>query len=193
MPARIVVIYAHPYPSRSRAGKALLHAISDVEGLEVRSLYSRYPDFGIDIDAEQEALLGADLIVWQSPFYWYGVPALLHHWFEKVLALGWAYGDRHILRGKHVLFAVTTGGPPSSYSPEGMHGHPFETFLPPVSQTAKFCAMEFCEPFILHGAHRLSEEELAEKAREYRATIERAVRNIRNGNGIVVQSGVANG
>ena len=88
----IVVVYAHPYPDRSRAGRALLEAVQGLPDVEVRSLYELYPDFGIDVEAEQEALTRADTIVWQHPLYWYSVPGLLKHWFDKVLA-GWAYGE----------------------------------------------------------------------------------------------------
>ena len=34
---------------------------------------------------EQELLLRARVIAWQCPIYWYSVPSLLKHWFEKVL------------------------------------------------------------------------------------------------------------
>jgi hypothetical protein len=39
--------------------------------VEIRSLYQLYPDFNIDIAAEQEALSRADLVVWQHPMQWY--------------------------------------------------------------------------------------------------------------------------
>jgi glutathione-regulated potassium-efflux system ancillary protein KefF len=171
--AKIVVIHAHPYPRRSRANRALLRAIEDLPDIDIRSLYDRYPDFAIDIDAEKAALLAADLIVWQSPFYWYGVPALLQHWFEKVLEHGWAYGQGgDALSGKRVLWVTTTGSPPAGYRPEGMHAHPFEVFVPPVRQTARFCGMEWDDPIIVHGAHVIDAPSLAKHASAYRTRLE---------------------
>ncbi|VTO18537.1 glutathione-regulated potassium-efflux system ancillary protein KefF [Klebsiella variicola] len=39
------------------------------------------------------------------------VPPLLKLWMDKVLAHGWAYGHNGIaLRGKSLMWAVTTGG-----------------------------------------------------------------------------------
>jgi glutathione-regulated potassium-efflux system ancillary protein KefF len=170
---RIVVIHAHPYPRRSRANRALLRAVEDLPGLTVRSLYDRYPDFAIDVEAEKASLLEADLIVWQSPFYWYGVPALLQHWFEKVLEQGWAYGaGGDALSGKHVLWVTTTGSPPSGYRAEGMHAHPFDTFVHPIRQTARFCGMGWEEPIVVHGAHEIDERELVKHAQTYRARLE---------------------
>ena len=73
----ILLLYAHPYPSRSRAGAALLSALEGLQGLEVRTLYELYPDFDVDADAEQAVLLRADAIVWMHPLYWYSTPALM--------------------------------------------------------------------------------------------------------------------
>ena len=115
--------------------------------LETRVLYDLYPDFAIDVRAEQEALARASLIVWQHPMYWYGVPPLLKLWFDKVLAQGWAYGDgAAALAGKSVLWVVTTGAEPSAFVSDGMHGFPFEVFTAPIEQTARFCGMSWLPP-----------------------------------------------
>jgi glutathione-regulated potassium-efflux system ancillary protein KefF len=165
----IALIYAHPYPDRSRAGRALLEAVHALPGVEVRSLYNLYPDFGIDVEAEQEALTRAETIVWQHPLYWYSVPGLLKHWFDKVLAHGWAYGEGgKALHGKRCLWVTTTGGDAASFSPAGMHQHPFVDFVPPVEQTARFCGMEWLAPIQIHGAHRVSVHALRELAEGYR-------------------------
>lgn len=58
----IVLVHAHPYPRRSRANKALLEAVEDLPGVSVRSLFDRYPDFAIDVDAEKAALTAADVV-----------------------------------------------------------------------------------------------------------------------------------
>lgn len=86
----ICILYAHPYPDRSRANRALLNAVRDLPGLEIRALYNLHPDFGIDAEAEQAALARARIIVWQHPVYWYSMPGLLKHYFDKVLVRGFA-------------------------------------------------------------------------------------------------------
>ena len=116
----ILVLQAHPYPDRSRANQALTDAITGLDGVTVRSLYDRYPDFDIDVPSEQAALAGARVVVWQHPLYWYAAPALLKLWFEKVLTAGWAYGPgERALRGKRCLWAVTSGGDGDDYRPGG--------------------------------------------------------------------------
>ena len=174
MGCKVALIHGHPYPNRSRAGRVLLDHVRELPGLEVRSLYDLYPDFNIDVAAEQESLLAAELIIWQAPFYWYGVPALMSLWFEKVLAHGWAYGEGgRALEGRSVFWVTTTGGPAETYRPGALHGHPFSAFIPAIAQTAAFCHMNWIDPpMILHGAHRLSPEQLHQEARRYRARVE---------------------
>jgi glutathione-regulated potassium-efflux system ancillary protein KefF len=170
----IDLVYAHPYPDRSRANRALLAGVRDMPGLEVRSLYDLYPDFGIDVEAEREALLRADIVVWQCPFYWYGMPALLHQWIEKVLAQGWAYGaGGTAVQGKTALWVTTTGASLPAYEAGQMHGHHFEAFVPAVSQTAVFCGMRWAAPpFVLHGSHRVSDDELRAAVEDYRVRLD---------------------
>lgn len=169
----ICLLYAHPYPNRSRANRALLEAVRDIEQVEVRRLYDLYPDFSIDVHAEREALTRAQLIVLQHPLYWYSVPGLLKHWFDKVLTVGWAYGKGgDALRGKSCLWVVTTGAFESGYAKEGIHMRPFADFTPPVEQTARFCGMHWLEPVVVHGAHRIDDDELARSAQRYRERLQ---------------------
>ncbi len=170
--ARVYLVYAHPYPNRSRAGRSLLASVGSLEGVKVRSLYERYPDFSIDVAAEQDALLEAELVVWQHPVYWYGPPPLMSLWFEKVLARGWAYGKGgDAVRGKSCLWVPTTGGDDAAYREGGMHGHTFDKFIPPVEQTARFCGMLWQAPLILHGSHHATDEQLRDRGLEYRARV----------------------
>jgi glutathione-regulated potassium-efflux system ancillary protein KefF len=168
----ITVYYAHPYPDRSAANRLLVEAVRDVPGVRVRPLYDLYPDFAIDVAAEQRSLLESDLVVWQHPLYWYSVPALLKLWFEKVLAHGWAYGkDAAALHGKDCLWVTTTGAGEGAYTPAGVHGHPFESFVPVVEQTARFCGMRWHAPIVVQGAHRLDPEAMQARVDEYRARL----------------------
>jgi glutathione-regulated potassium-efflux system ancillary protein KefF len=165
----IRLLHAHPYPSRSRACAALLAAARTVPGLDAVSLYDRYPDFDIDVAAEQEALARAQAVVWLHPVYWYSVPGLLKHWFDTVLARGWAYGhEGNALRGKHCLWAATAGGDDAAYAPAGMHTRPFAEFGDPIEMTARFCGMQWHAPFILLGSHAIDDAALAAGADAFR-------------------------
>lgn len=45
-----------------------------------------------DVVEEQRKVAAAELLVFQFPLWWYGVPAILKGWFDRVLTNGFAYG-----------------------------------------------------------------------------------------------------
>ena len=175
--ADILVLAAHPRLETSTANRALLKAARGIgaQQVEVRDLYALYPDYLIDVEAEQARLARARLVVWQHPVHWYGMPPLMKLWLDDVLAFGWAYGPGGgALKGKDVWLAATTGGPEESYRPNGYNRYFFDAFLPPYEQTAVLCGMRFLPPLLLHGAHRadagaieLHEQLYASRLRSY--------------------------
>ncbi|XP_039186870.1 NAD(P)H dehydrogenase [quinone] 1 isoform X3 [Crotalus tigris] len=44
-----------------------------------------------DILSEMEKLAAADLVLFQFPLHWFGLPAILKGWFDRVLVQGFAY------------------------------------------------------------------------------------------------------
>lgn len=66
---------------------------------------------------------------------------------------------------------ATTGGTADAYTEQGAHQRPFDAFIAPIEQTAKFCRMQWLPPLHLHGAHVVSEAELANHAAEFRARL----------------------
>jgi glutathione-regulated potassium-efflux system ancillary protein KefF len=170
----ILVLVAHPELEQSRANRRLmndaraLQAAAPAGRIEVRDLYALYPDYLIDVTAEQAALKAARLVVWQQPIRWYGMPPLLKLWVDDVLAFGWAYGPGGTeLRGKDLWLVASTGGPEDSYRPDSYNRYFFDAFLPPYEQTAALCGMRFLPPLLLHGAHKAKEADLAAHARVY--------------------------
>ncbi|HMN74586.1 MAG TPA: NAD(P)H-dependent oxidoreductase [Burkholderiaceae bacterium] len=168
--ADVLVLAAHPQLEDSRVNRALMDAAAALGAQRVvlRDLYAAYPDYVIDVQAEQVLLAQAKLIVWQHPIRWYGMPALMKLWLDEVLAFGWAYGPGgSALAGKDLWLVASTGGSQQAYRPAGYNRHFFDDFLPPYKQTAALCGLRFLPPLVLHGAHRVSEAELAEHARLY--------------------------
>lgn len=87
----ILIIYAHPYPEKSLVNRAMLERVSSNPDIVIRSLYDLYPDFNIDVEAEQKAVDQAQLLVLQHPMYWYSSPPLLKLWIDKVFKIGRAH------------------------------------------------------------------------------------------------------
>ncbi len=156
------MLAAHPHWRDSRVNRRLLAAARAVPGVDVNDLYGTYPDYAIDVEAEQRRLERAQLVVLLHPIQWYSMPALQKLWVDEVLAYGWAYGPEGIaLQGKDLWLVATTGSPESSYHPQGYHRYFFDAFLPPYEQTAALCGMRFLPPLIFHGARSAPEAEVA--------------------------------
>ncbi len=151
--APIVVIAAHPQLDHSRATRRLMQSLP--ASVELRDLYALYPDYFVDVDAERQALRAAQLVVWLHPVHWYSMPPLMKLWLDDVFGFGWAYGPGgDALRGKDLWLAASTGGPQSSYRPDGYNRYFFDAFLHPYEQTAALVGMRWLPPLVLHGAHR---------------------------------------
>ena len=176
---RILVLFAHPVLERSRVNRRLVEAIRDLEGVTVQDLYESYPTLGVDVKREQELLLAHDVIVFQHPFYWYSVPAILKEWQDHVLEHGWAYGEGGThLKGKLTFNVVSTGGPPQAYRKGGYNRFTVRELLAPWEQTAWLCGMTYVAPFTVHAALKLVGDDVLPRAAEYRRLIE-AVRDER--------------
>lgn len=160
-PPDIYLLAAHPHWRDSRVNRLLVRAARGVDGVEVNDLYDSYPDYAIDVEAEQAKLARADLVVLLHPIHWYSMPPLQKLWLDEVLSYGWAYGTGGTaLVGKDLWLVATTGGPEESYHPQSYNRYFFDAFLPPYEQTAVLCGMRFLPPLILHGARSATDAEV---------------------------------
>lgn len=157
----IYVAAAHPNWRNSHVNRQLRDAAASIGRVDLCDLYETYPDYAIDIPAEQKKLAAARLVVLVHPVQWYSMPALLKLWLDEVLSYGWAYGHgAKALAGKDLWLVASTGGPESSYHPQGYNRYFFDAFLPPYEQTAALCGMRFLPPMVLHGAHSAPQSEI---------------------------------
>jgi len=164
----IYVIAAHPAWRESHVNRPMMQAAAALPRVAVQDLYSSYPDYAINVAAEQAALARAQLVVLLHPIQWYSMPALQKLWLDDVLIYGWAYGDGgSALQGKDLWLVASTGGDEASYHPQGYNRYFFDAFLPPYEQTAALCGMRFLPPLILHGAHKANDADLAAHTQTY--------------------------
>ncbi|MGJ8525331.1 Glutathione-regulated potassium-efflux system ancillary protein KefF [Halomonadaceae bacterium LMG 33818] len=166
----ILIVYGHPYPSRSIVNNRLLAGISDIDDIEVRPLYNLYPDFDIDVDAEQHALEKADLVILQYPMRWYSCPSLVREWTDQVFTEGWAYGEGGTaLQGKTLMWAVTTGGKSDHFDTGTTPG--IDALYQPFQATALYCGMHWHAPYTQLGTFGISDAEIDEAVARYRKCI----------------------
>ncbi len=172
MSKKVLILFFHPRFEDSHANKALVAAVQDLEHVTLRDLYEHYPDFNINIKAEQQLLLEYDVIVWQHPFYWYSCPPLMKQWIDLVLEYGWAYGKNgDKLKDKYFFQALTSAGNFEIYRKGGRNNYTYRELLQPFEQTINLCLGHYLPPFVVPSALKLSKEELKNYGSYYREII----------------------
>jgi NAD(P)H dehydrogenase (quinone) len=128
--------------------------------------------FAPDVVAEQEKLFRADFLIFQFPLWWFGLPAILKGWVDRVFAAGLTYGGGRwyssgVLRGKRAMLSLTTGGPPTIYSPRGLNGD-IDTLLFPIQHgMLYFVGFDVLPPFVAWAVARSTPEQRQEYLRAY--------------------------
>ena len=123
-----------------------------------------------DIRAEQEKLDAADAIVLQFPMWWFGMPALLKGWFDRVWHQGYAYGRRGpngewvgygdgFLAGKRAMVVVTMGGPEHMFGERGIHGSIDDLLFPIQHGMLFYAGAEVISPFLVMGSERFTADD----------------------------------
>jgi NAD(P)H dehydrogenase (quinone) len=121
-----------------------------------------------EIRAEQAKLRRADVLVLQFPLWWFGMPAILKGWVDRVFVEGFAYGVRGadgrtrrygdgVLAGKRALVVTTTGGPDPAFGPRGINGHAEELLFPLLHGTLFYAGATVLPPLLVPGADRFTE------------------------------------
>lgn len=148
----ILIVSGHPDLSHSIANAALLEEVTILlPEAEIRRLDRHYLDGRFNIAAEQESLLKADVIVWQFPFSWYGLPGIMKEWLDTVFVHGFAHGSTAKLGGKKLILSFTMGAPQAMYTTDGLFGHTIEEYLVPFETMARLCKLEMMAPVYTYG------------------------------------------
>ena len=165
---RTSIFLFHPNLDQSTVNLRLAQAAEGQEGVQIRDLYGLYPDFEIDVNAEQDILEASDRIVLQFPMYWYSCPPLLKKWEDDILTYGWAYGSTgKALHGKEVAISASLGAPASSYDRSGEYHYELHELLRPFQAMSNMVGTRFVAPFFTAGALNLTDADLELRADAY--------------------------
>lgn len=170
---KVLILFAHPALEKSRVNRQLIKEIDAIEGVTFHDLYEEYPDMDIDVKAEQDLLMKHDVILFQYPFFLFGVPAFLKEWMDLVLVHGWAFGKNgNALKGKWACHVVTTGGSKTSYAKEGYNRFTMRELLAPLEQACCLCGMQFLPPYVIHGTNVMEPERIQQHTMHYRSMLQ---------------------
>lgn len=137
-----------------------------------------------DIREEQDKLRAADTVVIQFPLWWYGMPAILKGWFDRVFTAGFAfwlkdpetgrvrkYGDGGLV-GRRVLTVVAAGDRPESLGPRGMSGPLEDVLWPLLHGTIHYTGMAALRPHLVASSDRVDGPAFAEERRRLLARLD---------------------
>ncbi len=133
-----------------------------------------------DIKAEIAKVKTADLIIFNFPVWWFGAPAILKGWIDRVFALDvtWGFGAMYaggLLRGKRGMLSVTTGGPAELYKEDGVHGTTLDQVLFPITHGALyFCGVEVLPTFVAWSTFQVGDD----GRKQYLADFKKRLENI---------------
>lgn len=116
-----------------------------------------------DVSAEQEKIRAADAIVVQFPLWWYGLPAILKGWIDRVFISGFAFGknpdtgkrlrfEQGPFRGKRVLGVMTLGDRERAIGPRGKSGELHELLFGLLHGTFAYTGMDVIDPVAFPSA-----------------------------------------
>ena len=108
-----------------------------------------------EVNAEVERLLNCDHLIVHFPLWWFGMPAILKGWMDRVFVYGRMYRssmryDAGICSGKKVVVCVTTGASEDSCAYNGKEGDT-RLHLWPILFPFRYLGFDVYEPEILHG------------------------------------------
>lgn len=135
-----------------------------------------------EVRNEIEKFLWADTVIFNFPIWWFGLPAILKGWVDRVFAMGTMYGngkgvyDNGTFKDKIAFLTMTTGGPEIAYGPTGKNGS-LDTILFPIHHGMfYFVGMKVMPPFISFSPARSTQEERSNELKrleEYLSAVEK--------------------
>lgn len=128
--------------------------------------------FAPAIATEMAKVERCDVLVFQFPLWWFGLPAILKGWVDRVFAMGRTYGggrwyDDGVFKGKRAMLSLTTGGPETMYGPDGLNGD-LDAILFPINHgILAFTGFAVVPPFVAWAAAHVGDARRADYLRRY--------------------------
>jgi NAD(P)H dehydrogenase (quinone) len=132
--------------------------------------------FADEIEREIQNIEWCDLMIWQFPLWWFGLPGILKGWVDRVFAMGRTYGgdriyDNGVFRGKRAMLSLTTGGPAAAYEKGGFNGDMAAILRPIQRGILQFTGFDVLAPQIVYGPVRLAQAEREQRLQAYAARL----------------------
>lgn len=131
-----------------------------------------------DLKKEMDKLEWCDILIFNFPLWWFGLPAIIKGWVDRVFAMGFVYGagkgvyENGFFKEKTAFITMTTGGPEMAYN-GGKNGDMSTILFPIQHGMFYFAGMTVLPPFISYSPARKSEEELKAELDRYKKYLDK--------------------
>jgi NAD(P)H dehydrogenase (quinone) len=131
-----------------------------------------------EIESEQEKLRWCNALILQFPMWWFGLPAILKGWVDRVMTYGFAYApgqkfEAGLLKGRRALVSVTTGAHAHVLAPDSMDGDIHRLLWSVQNGVLRYVGFDVLPPFIAHGIGLIDETARGKILADYQARLER--------------------
>lgn len=140
---------------------------------------SKTGTFTSEIMDEMEKVKWADLLIFQFPIYFTGMPAIMKGWIDRVFAAGFAFDpitqgvyDKGLFKGKKVMMTITTGADEILYSEGGAHGEINQLLKYITHCIFEFTGLEVLPSYIMFAVSGQSREEGQRRLERYGEILE---------------------
>ena len=177
---KVVILLAHPNIKGSQANKALIDAVSDIEGVAVFNLYELSEDIAFNVDEWSKIISDASAVIYQFPFYWMSAPSLLKKWQDELFT---PLSKTPAVAGKPLMIVTTTGSEYDAYRSGGRNRFTTDELLRPYQGSAIHSGMAWQTPIVVYGMGTADAgKNIAEGANSYKQRIEMLINSSNAGN-----------
>ncbi len=168
---KVLIINTHQFYEGFAEGKLnqtmadTAREVLEAKGCEVKETYI---EKGYDVKEEEEKHLWADVIITQSPVYWFGPPWIYKKYIDEVFTTGLVnqslivddgrtrsdlakqYGTGGKMQGKKFMVSLTWNAPPAAFGDKGQtlfEGKTVDDVFVAMTTVYKFCGAEVVPSF----------------------------------------------
>jgi modulator of drug activity B len=197
----VLLINAHQFYEGISSGglnRTMLDTMEEALGRMGYEIRHTAIEQGYDVRAEVEKHLWADLIILQSPVYWFGMPWIYKKYVDEVFTAGMMqgqfitgdgrtredpgkqYGTGGLLHGKKYMLSLTWNAPEEAFGDPRQvlfEGRTVDDVFVANTANYKFCGMEILPAFSSHDVMKQADVDgdLA-RLRKHLAAVVQAVR-----------------
>ncbi|MEE6450891.1 NAD(P)H-dependent oxidoreductase [Gottfriedia acidiceleris] len=181
----ILIINGHEYYdfAKGQLNKTLFEEIKKVLSNDFEIKTTTIQD-GYSIEEEQEKYKWADIIIFQTPIYWFSLPGLFKKYIDEVYSYGVffigspeGYGKGGLMTGKKYMYSTTWNAPENEFNEKEkfFNGKPLDEAIEHLHKMQQFVGMTHLESFAAYDV--VSNPDIDKYLKELRDHLDRVIIN----------------